>query len=230
MPLPARAILFDLDGTLLTTGGAGKRALGQALYEVLGLPDALAHLHLDGMTDRSIVRQAVDAARPRPCAEAEIDAVLERYLEHLARALPTCVEYTVLPGVSALIERWNARGLALGLGTGNVERGARIKLERSGLNPHLRFGGFGCDAEDRAALLAVGLGRASQACGRTLAPGEVWVVGDTPKDIAAARAVGLRVLAVATGRYSEAELAAHGPDAVVATLDQGGVAALCERS
>jgi phosphoglycolate phosphatase len=217
--LAARAILFDLDGTLLTTGGSGKRALSQALHEVLALPDALAQIHLDGMTDRSIVRQAVDAARRERCSEVEIDAVLERYLVLLAEALSRCSEYVVLPGVVALIERLAARGLGLGLGTGNVERGARIKLERSGLNARLTFGGFGDDAEDRAALLAVGLRRAQAAAGRDLAPEEVWVIGDTPRDVLAARAIGVRVLAVATGRYPEAALARHSPDAVVARLD-----------
>jgi phosphoglycolate phosphatase-like HAD superfamily hydrolase len=217
----ALAALFDLDGTLLKTGGAGKQAMDRALLEVLGLPEALAKIHLDGMTDRAIVREAVDALRlQQRCTEDEIDRVLERYLALLAAAMPDCASYQVLPGAEVLVKALHGRGWAVGLGTGNVERGARIKLQRSGLNPHFAFGGFGCDAEDRAALLAVGVQRASERLGRALRPEQVWIIGDTPKDIAAARAIGARVLAVATGRFSADELAKHQPDSVVAELSQ----------
>jgi phosphoglycolate phosphatase len=214
----ARAVLFDIDGTILTTAGAGKRAMSGAIEEVLGLTDPLADFHLDGMTDRAIVRRAADARRASNCTEREIDAVLERYLARLAESLPSIADYVVLPGVDALARALASRGVAVGLGTGNVERGARLKLERSGLNPVLRFGGFGDDAEDRAALLAVGLERARARCGGQLEPGELWIIGDTPKDVTAGKAIGARVLAVATGRYSVDDLRACGADVAAATL------------
>lgn len=213
----AAAVLFDLDGTLLTTGGAGRRAMDGAVREVLGLPNGLGAMRLDGMTDRGIVREAVHLAG-RACTEAEIDRVLERYLELLHGNIESCTEYVVLPGVSEAVQALRERGLAVGLGTGNVERGARIKLERSGLNPHFPFGGFGCDAEDRAELLAAGVRRAEAALGRKLSAAEVWIIGDTPKDIAAARRIGARVLAVATGHWDVEALRAHAPDALVPDL------------
>ena len=129
----------------------------------------------------------------------------------------------MLPGVAELARRLAQRGIAVGLGTGNVERGARIKLERSGLNPLFSFGGFGDDAEDRSALLRIGVERARTRCGGVLAASEVWIIGDTPKDIVAGQAVGARVLAVATARYSVRELLEHQPDLVVATLEDPAV-------
>lgn len=216
MKKPA-AVLFDLDGTLLTTGGTGRKAMDAAIREIAGLADGLGTMRLDGMTDRGIVREAVHA-HGRTCSEDEIDRVLARYLELLEHGISACAEYTVLPGVVEAVQVLRGRGLAVGLGTGNVEKGARIKLERSGLNPHLPFGGFGCDAEDRAALLARGVERAEAVAGRKLSGDEVWIVGDTPRDIAAARKIGARVLAVATGHWHVDALREHGPDAVVPDL------------
>jgi phosphoglycolate phosphatase-like HAD superfamily hydrolase len=213
-----RAVLFDLDGTLLTTGGAGRKAMDLALREH-GLHDGLGAMRLDGMTDRAIVREAARAHR-LPCAEEAIDRALERYLQHLERNIAACTEYVVLPGVDAAVQALRARGAAVGLGTGNVERGARIKLERSGLNAHLTFGGFGSDAEDRAELLRAGVRRAEALLGTALPAAEVWVVGDTPKDVAAARRIGARVLAVATGHYDLAALRACEPDVAATDLTQ----------
>jgi phosphoglycolate phosphatase len=221
MDFSVRAVLFDLDGTVLTTGGQGKRALAAAIDEVFGLTDSLAGVHLDGMTDRFIVRRAAAARTGTACTEAEIDAALELYLRHLSLALPTCAEYVVLPGIAALATHLAERGVEVGLGTGNIERGARLKLERSGLNPLFRFGGYGDDSEERSALLAAGAARARALCGGNLDPSEVWIIGDTPMDIAAGLAIGAHVLAVATGRYSVDHLRAHGPDAVVANLADG---------
>ena len=212
----AAAVLFDLDGTLLSTAGAGRRAMDQAL-RAHGLSDGLGAMHLDGMTDRAIVRAAVHA-HGRASHDAEIEAVLGRYLALLTESVAACAEYVVLPGAAALVVALAGRGVAVGLGTGNVERGARIKLQRSGLNAHLPFGGFGSDHEDRAELLRAGVRRAEAVVGRALQGGEVWIVGDTPKDVAAARAIGARVLAVATGRYSEDALRACGPDAALPDL------------
>jgi len=214
----AAAVLFDLDGTLLSTAGSGRRAMDQALREH-GLADGLGAMRLDGMTDRAIVREAVTAHR-LACEEAHIDRALERYLELLRENIAGCGEYVVLPGVAEAIRTLRARGAAVGLGTGNIERGARIKLERSGLNPELPFGGFGSDHEDRAELLRAGVRRAEALVGRALEVGEVWIVGDTPKDVAAGKKLGACVLAVATGRYTVEELAACGPDVAVPDLAQ----------
>lgn len=216
MTQPA-AILFDLDGTLLTTGGAGRKAMDQALREVLHLPQGLGAMRLDGMTDRAIVREAVVAAG-QPCDAPHIDAVIARYLELLEESVAQTPEYVVLPGVVPLLHALAAAGRQVGLGTGNVEPGARIKLSRGDLNGHFAFGGYGGDAEDRAEMLAIGAQRAAARLGRLLHPHEVFIVGDTPKDVAAGKKIGARVLAVATGNYSLEALAACGPDAVVQDL------------
>jgi phosphoglycolate phosphatase-like HAD superfamily hydrolase len=167
------------------------------------------------MTDRGIVREALKQAG-RDVAEAEFQAVLDHYLLRLEASLPG-PSYVVLPGVGEVLARLDQPGVALGLGTGNLEKGAHLKLAHSGLLKHFRFGGYGSDAEPRADVLAAGARRA-RALLPDLQPDELWVVGDTPKDIAAARAIGARVLAVATGRYSVEELEAHRPDATVPTL------------
>jgi phosphoglycolate phosphatase-like HAD superfamily hydrolase len=217
------AILFDLDGTLVSTGGAGKRSIEQAVVDVTGIVGGVNRQRLDGMTDRAIIRTAVDWGRADAgpsCTEDEIDRVLERYVALLAESLPTC-DYRVMPGLPDELAWLRSRGWAVGLGTGNVERGARIKLERSGLNALLPFGGFGSDAEDRGALLRAGFARASSLLGRTLESHEMWVVGDTPKDISAARQAGAKVVAVATGGFSVDDLRAYQPDATIADLSAG---------
>jgi len=214
----AKVVLFDLDGTLLRTGGAGRRAMDQALREV-GLADGLGTMRLDGMTDRAIVREAA-VAHQLGCDVTVIDAVLARYLVLLEGNIAACAEaeYVVLPGVADAVRALRERGLAVGLGTGNVEPGARIKLARSGLNAHLPFGGFGSDAEDRAELLAAGVRRAEELLGLSLDPESVWIVGDTPKDVTAGKRIGAKVLAVATGHYSVDALVGTGADIVVPDL------------
>ena len=190
--------------------------MDEALRE-LGLADGLGAMRLDGMTDRAIVREAA-VAHGQACELAFVEAVLARYLVLLEGNIAACAEYMVLPGVVDAVHALRAQGLLVGLGTGNVEAGARIKLARSGLNAHLPFGGFGSDAEDRAELLAAGVRRAEEQFGQSLAPEAVWIVGDTPKDVTAGRRIGARVLAVATGHYSVDALRDTGADVVVPDL------------
>jgi phosphoglycolate phosphatase-like HAD superfamily hydrolase len=209
-----RALLFDLDGTLTRSAGAGSRSLAKAMHL---RPEAVAYLRqmrLDGMTDRAIVRLALTAGRPDATAtEAEIDEVLAGYLGAL-EAECTAGSYTVLPGVAALLSRLSARSdVVLGLCTGNVERGARLKLGSAGLWQHFRFGGYGSDAELRAGIVRAAWSRARER-GATSA----LIIGDTPRDIAAAHEVGLPACGVATGRFSAEELAANGAELVAASF------------
>lgn len=211
-----RALLFDLDGTLTRSGGTGSRALGKALH---ARPQAVAELRkmrLDGMTDRAIARIVLaaegDASRPieermRGVAESEIEATLARYLEALA---VECAKsgYEAQPGVAALLERLRARAdVLIGLCTGNLERGAQIKLQSAGLWGNFRFGGYGSDAEPRPDIVRAAWGRA-QALGATSA----IVIGDTPRDVLAAHEAGLPACGVATGRFTMQELLAHGAE------------------
>lgn len=205
--------LFDIDGTLISSGGAGRRAIEVAFEVTHGRRDACDGFSFAGMTDRAIVRRALVGLGVR-ADEAAIDAVLEAYLTTLEDEVQRAADYRVHAGITAAIEALEdlAGGapVAIGLGTGNIERGARVKLARVGLDGRFGFGGFGSDAEDRAELVEIGAERGAARLG--VAPGacRVVVIGDTPLDVAAARAVGAESLAVATGPFSVEELAATG--------------------
>ena len=227
-------VLFDIDGTLLHAGGAGRRALEAALEHHLGAvvrPEEawLGGMKLDGMTDRLIVREAVVAVG-HPFDEGLCDRILGTYALRLELEIRG-PGYEVLPGVEALLAALPARSTAVGLCTGNIVRGARIKLARGGLDRHFGFGadgvyGFAEDGEARERIVEAALRRASARLGRRLDPREALVVGDTPRDIVAARAAGCPVLAVATGRYGVEELRAERADFVVPTLEDPLVGAL----
>lgn len=215
-------ILWDIDGTLVSCGGAGRRALDRALGEHCGPIDGkLASLRLDGMTDRLIVREALRLL-DHPFDEPGCDAILDRYLHHLATEIAHPA-YQVLPGVRPALEALAARGVAYGLCTGNVRAGARVKLARGGLERWFDWGddaigGFAADGEARERVVAAALARAGRRLGRALDPREALVVGDTPRDVSAAHACGVPVLAVATGRFGVDALRETGAEHVVPTL------------
>jgi phosphoglycolate phosphatase-like HAD superfamily hydrolase len=222
-------LLLDVDGTLVSAGGAGRRAMVRALQDVCGTSAALPSLALDGKTDRLIVREALEVLE-RPFDEATCHAVLDRYLGHLGAELagPPAARagsgYSVLPGVEALLVALSGRGAAYGLCTGNVVDGARRKLAHGGLDRYFEWhpgaiGGFGQDGEARERVVAAAVRRASARLGRDVNARECLVVGDTPRDVEAARQVGCPSLAVATGRYGLEALAAAGADRVVPTLE-----------
>jgi len=223
MPIVATVLLFDLDGTLVRTGGAGRRALAQAFEEVVGRADACDGIALGGMTDRAIVRQGLGAVgrawHPGDAAgEQVIDEILARYLRHLPEVLARTDGYEVLPGVRAVLDALDGRpNLAIGLGTGNIEPAARVKLAPGRLADRFPFGGFGSDAEDRAALLRAGRDRGAARLGRTADEVRTVVIGDTPRDVAAARAIGADCLGVGTGGHLPDDLIRLG--AVHAVLD-----------
>jgi len=225
-----RVLLFDIDGTLVHAGGAGRRSIERAVAGHVGeLDGALAGLRLDGMTDRLIVREAL-ATLGRPFDDALCDRVLETYVEILREEIRTPA-YRVLPGVPELLDGLRGRGAAMGLCTGNVAEGARIKLSRGGLDAFFEWGagaicGFGADGEARERIVEAALRRASARLGRSVAPAEALVIGDTPRDVEAAHNAGVPVLAVATGRYGVEELAACGADRVVPSLEGPEVASL----
>lgn len=214
-----KALLFDLDGTLTRSGGAGTRALGKALHARPQAAAELGKMRLDGMTDRAIARALLAAEgdhsvplaeRLRGVAESDIDAVLERYLERLASE---CAAKSFQPhaGVPQLVARLAARAdVLLGLCTGNLARGAELKLASIGLWEAFRFGAYGSDAEPRVEIVRTAWRRAQERGAR-----QALVIGDTPRDILAAHEAGLPACGVATGRYSVHELAEHGADIVL---------------
>lgn len=206
-------LLFDIDGTLVTTGGAGRRAIQRAFAEECGRDEGTLHFRLDGMTDRAIVRQALQSAGLQ-ATEERIDHVLTRYIELLtdevAKAHPE--QYRLHPGMQAAIHHAAEAGCAVGLGTGNIRPGAKIKLERVGIYERFPFGGFGCDHESRPELIRIGAERGAQHLGIPLPECRVVVIGDTPKDVAAAHAIGAECIGVGTGSFTPAELREAGAE------------------
>lgn len=218
-------LLFDLDGTLVTTGGAGKQAIDLALA-AHGAADS-TDFSFAGMTDRAIIRRGLAAAGMAP-SELLIHQVIETYVARLGDTVAAVPDdrYRIHAGVHAALDRCEGTPhMAVGLGTGNVERGARIKLGRVELAQRFRFGGFGSDAEDRAVLIGVGAKRGATQLDRPLSECRVVVIGDTPKDIAAAKAIGAESFAVATGPIDAGTLASHDPTHLYPTLAATGALA-----
>ncbi len=206
-------LLFDIDGTILNTGGAGHRAMEAAFQRRHRRPDACRGFSFGGMTDRAILRRSLRAIEA-PEDDGEIGALLDLYLEHLAAELRGSPDAAALcPNVIPLLDHLAThQQTAVGLGTGNVRAGALLKLAAVGLAERFSFGGFGCDAEDRGALLRAGALRGADALGMSLDRCRVVVIGDTPRDVEAARAIGARCVAVATGTFSREQLASCAPD------------------
>lgn len=222
MATRATVLLFDVDGTLVTCGGAGRRAMERAFREVVGRDDVCA-FSFGGATDRAIARQGLMAAGTEPTEEA-IDRLLACYLRHLPGELERSERYAVFRGVFELLDAVEGReGVAVGLGTGNVEAGARVKLRRGGLDRRFGFGGFGCDHEERPRLLAVGAARGAARLGRAVEECRVVVIGDTTRDVAAARAMGAECVGVATGGHASWQLREAGAEAVFDDLLAPGV-------
>lgn len=219
-------LLFDIDGTLITTGGIGRRAIERAFRECHPGSQACTDFRFDGMTDRQIARLALTNLG-LPVTEAAIDTVLGVYLRllHEEVAGADASEYRLHPGVNEALRAARARGAGIGLGTGNLLEGARIKLSRVGVFEEFAFGGFGSDAEDRVELIRHGAERGAAHLGVPLAACRVVVIGDTPKDVAAARGIGAECVGVGTGRYSPQELRSSGATHAFTSLSEAGALA-----
>lgn len=218
-PAPSRAVilLFDIDGTLLLSGGAGRRAMNRLFEARYGVQDAFRGVRPHGMTDPAIFREILRNTLDRGPAPDELEALGHAYLDYLTQELEASTSFTIMPGVTDLLPRLAASDtIRLGLATGNLAAASRLKLRRGGLDGYFRFGGYGSDAEDRAALTRIARDR-----GRDLArdPGApVVVVGDTVQDVRAARAVGARSVAVMTTGTPREEFERQGADLVVDDL------------
>jgi phosphoglycolate phosphatase-like HAD superfamily hydrolase len=210
--------LFDIDGTLVDTGGAGMQALQEASHELFG--HIGPPLDLAGSTDLGVVAN-IFAYFGKPATAEETAAYFDVYLRRLEWNLSQGLfPGRVLDGVPEVLAALAAKpGATLGLLTGNTAAGAAAKMRHFGLDHYFAFGAHGCDHADRNLLGPIALKRAAVHAGRGFTSEETLVIGDTPKDIACARAIGARCLAVATGRFSAAELRLHAPDLVVESLD-----------
>ena len=220
-----KLVLFDIDGTILWTDGAGRRAIGRALVDEMGTTGPIERYRFDGKTDPQIVRELLSlAGHPAATADDRVAAVCRRYLELLEGELARPTQRTrVLAGVPELLgglEEHEAEGRALvGLLTGNLEGGAALKLKSAGLDPR-RFavGAYGSDSPQRPELPAIAARRAAERTGRDIPGRDVVIIGDTPDDVACGEPIGARVVAVATGFYDVAALRAAGAARVFADL------------
>lgn len=216
-----RVVLFDIDGTLLLSHGAGRAAMEAALAACFGTPGPSGYRY-DGKTDRLIVRETMRHAGFDDAAiDARMDAVLEGYLANLEEAIAARRERAwALPGVHALLDAVEAADdLLLGLLTGNVVPGARVKLEAVGIAfDRFRVGAFGSDHEHRPELPAIAQRRASAFLGHPVPGDRIVIIGDTPADVQCGVGIGARAIAVATGGFGVEELASHGPAATFADL------------
>jgi phosphoglycolate phosphatase len=207
--------LFDIDGTLIASGGAGKAALEAALAEEFGVPHILDKLQLSGRTDRAIIADLFRLHVIDDTPENH-ERLLDVYLRHLPRYLHAG---RVLPGITELLAQLDGRpDVAVGLLTGNVRAGAKAKLSFFGLYHYFAFGGYGDHHLDRNDVAREALAEVHRCFHGTIRPECIWVIGDTPLDIRCARAIGARAVAVATGWHSLAELAEHQPDLLLSDL------------
>ena len=215
------AILFDIDGTLLHTGGAGAVAWQRAFLELYDVEANIEeHTHA-GMTDPEIAEIVFREVLGRDGSDVERAEAIGCYLGHLADAVAESEGYFVIDGIEELLPRLAGEGVLLGVVTGNIEPAAQIKLARGDLNKYFGFGGYGSDARSRTALTKKALERGAEASGKPLDLESTIAVGDTPRDVKAGHGAGIRVVGVATGSYSVEELKEAGADWALENVSAG---------
>lgn len=207
-----KLILFDIDCTLVNTGGAGSRALNLIFEDLFSIKDAFRTVRMAGKTDPAIIREGLEFH-----GICSVDGIFEKckekYLLRLRHEMRTSKNRRVMPGIKTILEALSGdSSVVLGLLTGNMEEGAKIKLGEMGLYNYFRLGAYGSDDDDRNKLLAFAMDRYQRLAGDEIKPEQVAVIGDTPRDIECSKPFGATAVAVATGPYSKDELAAHDPD------------------
>ena len=216
-----RLALFDIDGTLLREGIAPKLAFARALHETYDTTGPINGFRFAGMTDPQCVAEIMRMAGiPDEVIRDRRAACLDRYVAHLTAEMRNHDGAKLFPGVKELLVRLSGReDVLVGLLTGNVQRGAMLKLDRFKLGGYFRFGAFGDEHEDRGELARIALEKAERIVGRPVGGEEATVIGDTPRDVACARAIGARAVIVATGLVSLDELDAAGPDVILDSFE-----------
>jgi phosphoglycolate phosphatase len=219
-PADLRLVLFDIDGTLVDTGGAGARSWAWAFEHLFAKPEVdIGRYSKSGMTDPQIARHVFEEVMGREPATSELTRLMASYLSVLPDFVASSEHYRVLAGAQSLLERLTERGVLVGLTTGGLEAAAHAKLGRGRLNHYFLVGGYGSDSENRARLTLTAIERGERLLEGPLDRGGVMVVGDTPLDVDAAERVGAVSIGVASGRYSVDELRAVGADHVLASLE-----------
>jgi phosphoglycolate phosphatase len=216
-----QAVLFDVDGTLLSTGGASDRAWKRAFKELQNVDVDVPAVTGKGVPDPEVGKVVFEKAIGREPTKEEEDALMRRRLDHLPEEVENSPGFVVKDGVVELLEKLQGDGILLGLTTGNVEEAAHAKLARADLNRFFTFGGYGSDSPDRTELTKKALERAGDLYGDGFDPAQCFACGDTPRDVEAGHGAGIRVVGVATGEFTVEELKEAGADAVVASLRDG---------
>ena len=211
--------LFDVDGTLLDSGGAGARAWARAFDELYGVPADIDSHSEAGETDPVVARATFRASVGREPEGPELGRLFGSYLYALSEEVARSPGYRVLPGVVDRLSELAREGVLLGITSGAMEGAARVKLARGDLNRFFVVGGYGSDSPDRGELTRIGLAKASMLHGHGVRPDRTFVVGDTPRDVAAAHEAGAVAVAVASGRFPAEELRAAGAEHVLASLE-----------
>jgi phosphoglycolate phosphatase len=214
-----RVLLFDIDGTLIRSGGAGKAAMEAGLTAAFGVTELLDRVPYSGRTDTGISRELLAIHGVEP-TDANVERLKSAYLAHL----PEMLRHrggSVLPGIAEALVR-ERQGAVVGLLTGNIRAGAEIKLRHFGLWHHFPFGGFADGLQDRDDVARRALVEAERHVGRSIDPADVWVIGDTPLDVKCARAIGAKAVVVQTGWHHRDELLACCPDHLLLDFTHAG--------
>ena len=215
------AVLFDIDGTLITTGGAGAASWRLAFDELYGIPADIGEFTDAGMTDPAVGRKTFEAVMHRAPERKEFTRLLERRLHYLHQTVEESEGYRVLAGVQELLPKLIEDGYLIGLVTGNVEAAAHIKLHRARLNRFFSFGGYGSDSNDRGELTRIALRRAALVYGEAVTPEQAITVGDTPNDVEGAHAAGIQCVGVGNHHFSVEQLRDAGADYAITSLEEG---------
>jgi phosphoglycolate phosphatase-like HAD superfamily hydrolase len=215
------ALLFDVDGTLIDSGGAGARSWKLAFDELYGIPADIGEFTDTGMTDPDVGRQTFEAVLDRKPSDEEFEKLLERRQHYLHQTVAESEGYRVLPGAEELLRKLLVDGYLLGLVTGNLEASAHIKLHRAGLNRYFSFGGYGSDSPDRNEVTRIAFREAALVYGAPLDAEQAIVIGDTPHDVSSAHAAGIQCVGVASHEFDADQLRDAEADWVIESLAEG---------
>lgn len=216
-----QAILFDIDGTLIESGGSSDRAWHRAFEELHGVDVQISKVTGMGVPDPAVGRQAFEAVTGREPTDEEMAKLMAKRLAYLPEEVEDSDGYRVMPGTEELLDQLIDDGYLLGLTTGNVEGAAHIKLARANLNRFFSFGGYGSDSPDRTELTKRAIERGEVVLGSPIDRARCFSIGDTPRDIEAGHGAGIRVTGVATGKFTVDELTEAGADAAIAEFADG---------